>query len=369
MNQFARPEISRATSLRKAFGLVLIAGVSALLSCSSEPSTPSKERSFDVLTNVYTVDRKYRSMKGPMTNERIVLSEGEEPELLWITGYEAIVTDSTGTAELPQDFMCHSNLNVHLDEHLELFQWPEGSSRRLFTLSQGQTKIQFPEGFGIPVMSNEPLELQSQVLNLNIEDEPFEVRHKVTVKFVKDSELSQPMKALLMRPANSFVSLDGDAGYFNVESPDPSVHGEGCLVGEKASGRAREDKHGRRFSGHWVVKPGREENHTLVTEYLNLPFDTTVHYIASHLHPFAKTLELRDLTTGKTVFMSTARNFENKIGLEYVDAYSSTEGLPLYRDHEYELISIYENTSDADQDSMAVMFLYVLDKNFDRSAL
>ena len=47
------------------------------------------------------------------------------------------------------------------------------------------------------------------------------------------------------------------------------------------------------FSGHWVVPPGRQENRTLVTEWLNLRFDTTVHYIAVHLHPFAESLELR----------------------------------------------------------------------------
>jgi hypothetical protein len=28
---------------------------------------------------------------------------------------------------------------------------------------------------------------------------------------------------------------------------------------------------------------------------MNLPFDTTVHYVAAHLHPCVESLELRDL--------------------------------------------------------------------------
>jgi len=34
---------------------------------------------------------------------------------------------------------------------------------------------------------------------------------------------------------------------------------------------------------------------------MNLRFDTTLHYIAVHLHPFAEFLELRDLTADKSI--------------------------------------------------------------------
>ena len=38
----------------------------------------------------------------------------------------------------------------------------------------------------------------------------------------------------------------------------------------------------------------------------------------------------------------------------------------LYEDHEYELISVYNNTTPTDQDVMAVMFLYILDKEWEK---
>jgi hypothetical protein len=102
---------------------------------------------------------------------------------------------------------------------------------------------------------------------------------------------------------------------------------------------------------------------------MRLPFDTTVHYIAVHLHPFAESLELKDLTAGKSLYFSKARPSEGKIGLDHVDYLSSEEGIPLSADHEYELISAYNNTMSEPVDSMAVMYLYVLDREFKRPKL
>ena len=62
------------------------------------------------------------------------------------------------------------------------------------------------------------------------------------------------------------------------------------------------------------------------------------------------------------------RNSAGKIGLEFVDFLSSEEGIPLYKDHEYTLISIYNNRSDEKQDAMASMFLYMLDWDFEEAS-
>jgi hypothetical protein len=97
---------------------------------------------------------------------------------------------------------------------------------------------------------------------------------------------------------------------------------------------------------------------------LRLPYDTTLHYIAVHMHPFAESLELRDLTTDRSVYLSKVRPTPGKIGIDHVDHFSSAEGIPLYKDHEYELVSVYNNTTGVDQDSMAVMYMYVFDKEY-----
>ena len=220
-------------------------------------------------------------------------------------------------------------------------------------------------------MSSEPFRLTTQVLNHNIEPANFEVRHKVTVDFLRDKELKGPVKPLFQLAATGMVLVDGKDPYFGISDPNAQAHGAGCLVGTDAqdTGFSFVDEQGRRFSGHWIVKPGRQVNHSNITRYMELPFDTTVHYIAVHLHPFAESLELRDLTADKTVYLSKVRPTEGKIGIDHVDHLSSEEGIPLYKGHEYEMISVYNNTSGEDQDSMAVMYMYLLDKEYKRPQL
>ena len=319
-----------------------------------------------VLSEVYTVDRKYRSMMGPSSSQGVRLLDVEPPELLWITGYEAVMVGPDGVTPQAQEFMCHSNLDIDAEDHQALMGDNPSFSTRLFTLSQGQLSVSFPPGFGIPVLSSEELDLTTQVLNLNLEGQTAEVRHKVGIEFVRDRDVEGHMSALFPIAGYGLTLLEGEDAYFGVRRPDEEDHGPGCLVGTNASDHEYDDGLGRKFSGHWVVPPGREVNRTLVTRLMRVPYDTTIHYIAVHLHPFAESLELRDLTTGETVFKSQARNFEDRIGLDHVDYLSSEAGLPVYAKHEYEMISVYNNTTDQDQDSMAVMYMYLRDRDFDR---
>ena len=331
----------------------------------AQVATPPPVHTKTILSQVYDVDRKYKSMKGPSSQQQIVLGEGASSELMWITGTRAVMVGPDGETPAEQEFMCHSNLDV--DPHarqLRVFASSQGFNPRLFTLSQGQFDIQFPPGFGIPVLSDEPLSLTTQVLNHNIDDPQFGVRHKVTVEYVRDRDAGS-MIPLFSVGVYGLALVQGKDGYFGIKDPSKEEHGASCLPGETASDQLYRDPMGRTFTGHWVVKPGREVKHTLVTELLKLPYNTTVHYIAVHLHPFAESLELRDLTTGESLFKSTARNFEDKIGLPFVAYYSDPEGFEISKYHQYQLVSVYNNTSGEDQDSMAVMYLYLHDKTFD----
>ncbi len=345
--------------------LVVLAGTAAHRDLATRVAAAKQTQT--VLSPVYTVDRKYRSMMGPYSEQDLLLAEEDEPDLLWITGYEAVMVGADGDRPMAQDFMCHSNLDIDVVAHEKVWGSQPTFNPRLFTLSQGQFSVRFPDGFGIPMLSDEALSLTTQVLNHNHEGAQLEVRHKVTVEYVKNRDVGSGMKALLPTSAYGLVLLEGEDGYFAVPQPNAEEHGPGCLPGESASDHAYNDGLGRQFSGHWVVAPGHQVNRTLVTHLMRLSYDTTVHYIAVHLHPFAVSLELRDLTTGTSVFKSAATNLEDRIGLARVDYFTSAEGLPVYRDHEYEIVSEYLNTTDEDQDSMAVMYLYVRDLEFEQN--
>ncbi len=347
-------------------GWLQFAGSSAEGAGRSVDAPAQQVESQSWLSEVYTIDRKYGSMMGPYGTRQLTLgAEGAPRELLWVTGYRAVMVGEDGETPVLQDFMCHSNLDLDPEAHRQALGSRLAFSPRLFTLSQGQLEIEFPPGFGIPVLSDEELSLTTQVLNHNVEGQSLSVRHLVTVDYVRQRDLRQPMKPLLPLGAYGLKLLEGDNAYYGVDRPESGDHGPGCLVGQSASDHSYDDGLGKSFTGHWVVEPGREVNRTLVTHLMQVPFETEVHYIAVHLHPFAESLELRDLTAGTTLFRSKARGFADRIGLAAVDYFSSAEGLTLYPDHEYEMVSVYNNTTEQPQDSMAVMYLYLLDRDFE----
>jgi hypothetical protein len=328
----------------------------------------------EILTEVYTIDRIYKSMTGPMATLRFELQPDGGPELMWVTGFEATMMAPDGETEMSREFMCHSNLSTRQDPGTT-YRLPTAlqARSRLFTLAQGQLSIHLPPGFGVPVLSNQTLQIAAQVLNHNIADHAFDVRHRITIDFMRDRDLRRPLTPLIPRAVFGMKLIEGPDGYFAMRQDeiDAKLHGEGCQVGVDAGTQYTstfKDEYGRTFSGHWIVKPGREENRTLVTRFLDLPYDTTLHYVAVHLHPFAVSVELYDRTSGKTVYRSGARQMPDRVGLDEVDSFSSAEGIPVYKDHQYEVVSVYDNTSGVDQDAMATMFLYLAAKDLDLSA-
>ncbi len=345
--------------------LWLLASLAVLQACgsSSEPTVLSTSG----LSSVLRVDRIYKSMEGPMVGRTLRLQPGPQ-ELLWITAYRTKVVGEAGEP-ISQEFMCHNNLQlVDWNVHAELFGWEKPvRPGRLFTTSQGFFEIELPEGYGIPVLSNEPMRLQTQVLNHNIENPDLGVRHHVTIEYMKDEHARGRLKPLYPVVTQVMALVDGEDGVYAVAHPSPMQEDAACSPGQNVPVAGEmatlvSDRRGQVFTLHWILPPGPEERRTLVTSFLNLSFDTTVHYIATHLHPFATSLELRDLTTGETVFEAKARGPEEGIGLDHVDPFSSTEGVPLFKDHDYEMVSIYDNTSGEDQDAMASFFLFLHDR-------
>ena len=330
----------------------------------------------EIVSKPYHIDGMYASMRGPSGFDHANLLETERPELLWITGYKTEVVDAGTQEPLSQEYMCHANLDFDAKKYYEHFPWAPPISGRLFTLSQGQQEIHFPPGMGIPVRSDMQLSLATQVLNLNLPDIDLTVKHKVEIEFVRDSDLNPyreqhpgwEVLPLFQTAVQGFKALE-NARYYGVPHDDADPHelGEGCGVGMSAiEGDVDEDSHGQKFTAHWVVPPGREVNKTNVTRFLNLKKDTRAHYIATHLHPMAESLTLHDLTTDEQVYQSTVRNSPERIGIDEVDVYSSNEGIPLKAGHEYMLTSVYDNQLDKDVDSMAVLYLYAHDVDFDR---
>ena len=138
---------------------------------------PLPVREMTVLSDPYHIDAMYRSMRGPWGQQHVYLWESPQPELLWITGYETHVVDAESQEDVGQQFMCHANLDFDVQQYYDDFNLTHGLSGRVFTLSQGQQHIQFPEGFGIPILSTQPLKLW---LSHSLPSELFSLRSATT---------------------------------------------------------------------------------------------------------------------------------------------------------------------------------------------
>jgi hypothetical protein len=324
-------------------------------------------------STAYDVDGYYEAMVGPSSSLVVALGGEQapkEPEIVWIKGIAVEVVDERGEV-LSEEYTCHMVASIHSIDSHDAALGVVSEDQRFTALAQGFYHKEYPDGFGLPVLSTDSLSFSSQVLNYNTEVGafPLRLRHRVVTLYIRDSELSRPMKAITNTFVQSMVMLDGEEGdgYFGVREPNQEIHGESCAMGVKADSREAitEDFFGRRFSAHWLAGPGRSATQTLVTKMMKIKYDTRVHVIDVHLHPFGESVELRDLTAGETVFRSTTVQRREGIGLASVQAYRSEVGLPVYADHEYALVATYDNTRGEPSDAMAIMYLGLHDPEFD----
>lgn len=325
-------------------------------------------------SRVRHIDRIFPSMFGPTDDYDVVLAEGGRTEVLWITSARVDIVDREGTSELSPEYLCHSHLKFEpntfdKDRRNAVFANTANQNLKLFTLIQGQEEIRLPEGFGIPVLSNEPLVFHSMVINNNEITEPVDVKVKTVFEFVRESDARGAVRPLFRTGAAMQVPVDQSEG-------EPEHGGECSTLPEQEAHLAANAKpvtaistHEKGFlqSGHWLVPPGRHEYRYEIEGGIPVPFDTTAHYIAVHLHAYGESLELRDLTTDETLFLSRAENYGDRIGVADLEFYSNAEGIPIHEDHDYELVAIYNNTTDEPIDAMAIIYMYLHDKNFDIS--
>lgn len=316
---------------------VLIFALFTLFSCNVVVAEDIP-RIAEFISDPFTIDQKYESMEGPTQEMDVSFLESGEQELLWIAGGWIEVLAEGGGTPASEEFLCHSFLSFKLPSHSpkkhnQLFaNTTSALKKELLVWVQGKSVMKFPRGFAIPVLSSEPLAFETNLLNLNSEGDDSQIRFKAHVEFYRDRDLQNPVKPLFQRRLLSFVRQSDRASYM------------------------------------WMVPPGHHVYRSNVSHQMLLPFDTMAHYIFSHVHASCQSIELRDLTTGETVFKSMVTNYTDKIGIVHLDHYSSEKGTPIYKDHDYEIISVYNNTSTADQRAMALFYIYLWDKDFQYTA-
>jgi hypothetical protein len=352
----------------------------------------------EINSKLHTIDRTYASMKGPTDTQHFQFDAGSEPELIWLKSAQVAIVDTQGEP-MSSEFLCHSNLYFsEYRRHFELMDRSTTANQRFIDINQGLLELRLPDGFGIPMMSNETLNFHSMVFNIDSKPETFDVRVKTNFEYLRDSERTGSIKALAQRSISILVPA---------ADPDAHAHVQGCghdltdstseheghtehagntkkehqgheghqgheelNVPANPQKRARESADGVNRTVHWIVPPGRHEYRFQPKRGLRIPYpETTVHLLTGHMHAYGESIELRDVTTGEALFRANAKAFDSATGIEHMTHYSSEGGFPVHQDHQYELIATYNNTTSQGVDAMAVLYLYYLDKKLDEQAI
>ncbi len=291
--------------------------------------SPPPPRTLVVETPPLHVDRIYRSMQGP--SDRVPV---DADGLDWVTAIRSEVIDAGDGARLGDEFFCHSQMQV-------------GLGSQLLVMATGAEEIRFPDGFGVRMTEwtrRGGLNFFGMALNNHVAPIDRHVRIRATVEYRSAEDVGDaPLRELTMTPIVMSVRdarhRPADAG----GASDVSTH---CVLVDD-------------LPVHWMVPPGKQLTRRRIDVRPWLTSErATVHYVATHLHNHGVSMRLRDVTADEVLWEAVVENEPDRVQIARIPAYSSAEGFPLRRDHEYEIEARYDNTSDRPIDAMAMMGVY-----------
>jgi hypothetical protein len=318
-----------------------------------------------VLSDVFLIDRFYRSMEGPLQTQKVKLDD-KSNALLWVKRITAEVVDRENKVLSHQDFFCHFNIDHVIASRTNFLPTATIGSHRLATMSQGQMAIFFPPNTGIPIHSQEDLVFYFQVLNRQ-HPGTFYVRHRITIEYIEDAALKMPLLPLFAHAGMVIKSVDPKVRAWN-EWPQEKICGSCCplSVGDRfptGMGYIR-DSFGHNFASHWKVEPGHSECATPLHSFMPLPYTTTLLAMSAHVHPYAQWLKLVDTRTKQDVFVAKVKTEKDAPILEEIDflTYPLGSNVVLEAAPVYEMAVAYDNPTAQDQDAMAMAVFYMHDR-------
>jgi len=366
-------------------------------------------RAFAIEVGPFDLHRRYRSMEGPyasltlpfgqlLTTQRTLVPEeqvlfaegsmnsrpGPTPshytgprELYWVKGLRVDVVDEQGRLDSGGEFVCHTNVDVDPNFRNRTFSGGDRClSSRIFTLTQGQTEITFPDGFGVPVTSEEAWTFLFQAANRTT-DEHRRVKHLCTLYLIQDRERVRPITALSWSVPYISVVVDG-----NSEEAEKSAHAsaascmpmaEGVLAPNAPTNSVFADRHRRRLSGHFVVPPGKHHYTAPISPDLTPAFatkDRKIQLAWSHVHPLCTECSLVRCRDQKKLLTARAQStLAPGLQLKQIELFRSQPGIALAAGEQYELQATYDNVTGEPQDSMVSMGMFFSDRSFVRPDL
>ena len=298
---------------------------------ASENSSTAEPKTVELLLEGFHIDRKYISMEGPQ-KKMPIMSALPSDSTLWVKSMAVEMLDEEHEPISPE-FLCHAWLSYRSPE-----------SGGMLTVSQGTEAVNLPEGFAFPVpnRADNRVMLIGMVENNNYEEIDQQAAMKYTIGYYTDED-ARNLGLEALKPLNLVARPDASA-----------VHpGEPRMAGMQ--------------SHHWLVPPGRHTYTSPVVRPmyqtpgnpLGIGANTRIHVMRVHLHGYGESVALLDKTTGETIWTGYAKNANGLRQILRSDSYSDVEGIPLHRDHQYELEIVYDNPTDQPIDAMGAFRAFV----------
>ena len=332
--------------------------VSLLLVAGCLPTGPGSRT---LESSKHTLIERTLPEEGIRRSDKFLTIENQPGELVWITGcsLETLADDALPRPLLSRVSLVFKNAVRH-NFLLGLSQNPQGM---LFRFSPGVESVRFPEGFGVPVFSNEPIFFGSESQIAEDPPQPAEVSFKLKLDYVRQRGLSEPYKPLYCLQMTSLVSVGSEPLHFGVTEPDPDKQGPGAPLYPIATSTKTLDGLGHEFADTWYLPPGEQTNRSLMTKILSLESDTKLHLATGHMMPFGTSLELFDRTAGRAVV-----RLEKSTQGPGLQQFQSLEGVDLFKDHEYDLVATFHNTTGGTAKASAQMMIYIETPEFNLNA-
>jgi cyclophilin family peptidyl-prolyl cis-trans isomerase len=305
----------------------------------------------------------------------------DKDALYWIKGIKLEVLDEQGNVMPDAEFICHFNWNNDPEFHNKRF--PDAThtvNSRLFSITQGQTEIFLPNGFGIPAAGDEIWNLWYQAANRTT-SEHRRLKHRCTLYLINDRDLVNPIQAVHEKLPTMGLIADRNFPDLSIEYKKVCPACAGTSTGVNAPndviGGVYSDKVGRRYTGHWVIPPGEHTYTCMVNDGETPDFanpkddiEPSIHLVWSHIHPLCTDFSLYEIKdTNKRLVLSSKAQTKTDHGLQItnVDLISSEKGILLHPvGAKYQLEQTYNNTTNEPLDSMGTMGVFFTDKKFIR---
>jgi hypothetical protein len=223
-------------------------------------------------------------------------------ENVWVIGYRTEISDERGDA-VSENLICHT---LFCDQRAA--QRQDQRMRALY--SDGFTRgFQLPEGYAVPFSRLDDIHLMAMFNNRT--DAPKRVRMNIELILIRERDLRQPLQPLY----STLRSVNIPHLYF--------------------------------------VPPNRHERETT----FQLPFEGRIHFIGTHIHPYAESVAVFDVSRKEEVWRGRTR-LEAAEHRQAMETYSSVSGYPVHPGQLFRLSCVYDNPTSSKIDAMAAAFIY-----------